>query len=190
MNTNLPWLTNAVDHVWHVWINSEGKFDEKAGDDRPMKFDPHEEGLYDFKSALGLLTGLGARLAKDRRQELPQVHQQCSHSAPEAIEEPNHLTCALGQKLTECPILQRLRATFDEYRKKPYYASIAERHVDEVAAATCVWHLLSTAMQGRGFVDWNEGAVQDVSDRMFWNRVYDNLSSQPEPPQRVEGETT
>jgi len=26
------------------------------------------------------------------------------------------------------------------------------------------------------YVDWNEGAFQSVSDRMFWNRVYENLS--------------
>lgn len=165
--------SNAIDHVWHVWINSEGEFNENRPTE--MQLDPHKRGLYAFKSAMQLLPHLGKMITKDRLKSLPLVHQQCLHSAPESMEE-NHLACWLGQRLDSCPILKRLRAKFDEERKRPYYGEkITDEDVDHVAAMTCVWHLL---MGQDGFVDWNEGAIQDSSDRQYWRRLYDNLASQ------------
>lgn len=164
-------MNNKVDHVFHVWINSEnGRFNEKPSD---MPIDPHGRKLYDFKSAMQLLPWLGKQITEDRTGALPLVHQQCSHSRPEPLAE-NYLQCWLGKKLKECPILQRLRACFDVERKRSRYcADITDEQIDEVAAHVCVWHML---MGTDAFVDWNEGAVQDVSDRRFWNNVYDSLA--------------
>lgn len=169
-------LSNSkVSHVFHVWINSEaGDFSDKPAE---MPIDPHGDHLYGWKAALQTLPWLGKQIGKDRRKELPLVHQQCSHSSPEQLPD-NHLTCWLGQRLTECPILKRLRDTFDRERQKEYYVGITDDQVDEAAASVCVWHLFSQQFHGV-FVDWNEGAVQDVSDRRFWQNVYRNLAGDP-----------
>jgi hypothetical protein len=146
--------------------------------------DPHERKLYDFKAAVGMLPWLTMMIGKERTRSMPLTHQQCLHSAPEPIPE-NVMTCGLGKKLSECPILTRLRETFDQERgrKRPdggdsFYAEITDEQVDQVAAMTCVWHML---MGSDGFVDWQEGAVQTTSDRMYWERLYANLAEQPEP---------
>lgn len=176
--TKRLWLDNKVDHVWHVWINSESPMGKDEDKPTVMPINPHEDEFYSFKSMIGMVDWLGGRIEAERKQALPMVHQQCSHSAPEAMPE-NYLMCGLGQKIKECPILQRLRAKFAEQRAHPYYATITDDQVDRVQAATCLWHMYSQGFRGQ-FVDWNEGAVQDCSDRKFWNRVYENLASEPE----------
>jgi len=171
-------MDSKTNHLFHVWINSEAtRFREYGVAEKPHHgFDPHERGLYDFKSAMQLLEYLPKQITRERTKSLPLVHQQYLHSAPEPIPE-NHLTCWLGERLDACPILKRLRASFDEYRlKHPYYASVTDEQVDGVAAQVCVWHLL---MGQPGFVDWQEGAVQTTSDRMFWDRLYRNLADVP-----------
>ena len=161
-------MDSKVDHVFHVWINSEAdRFREKKAD----AIDPHERGLYNFRSALQMLDWLGKQITKERLGKLTMLHQQCSHCNPEPLKE-NYLQCWLGKKLVECPILLRLRETFAVEKKRQYYADITDEQIDEVAAMVCVWHML---MGTDAFVDWNEGAIQDVSDRMFWRNVYDNL---------------
>ena len=174
------WHTGQVDHVWHVWINQEASRPPTATR-LPDWIDPSGKNLYGFKSMLGLMEYLPKRIGDERRKALPTVHQQCSHSVPEPLAD-NHLQCWLGQKLGECPILKRLDGTFAEFRAKPYYREITDEQVDGVKAATCAWHLYTSGQ----FVDWNEGAVQDSSDRKFWGRVYDNLSCDPQPEDSVD----
>jgi hypothetical protein len=169
-------MSNRTDHVFHVWINSEAGPKDKPTE---MPLEPHKDGLYSFKAAMQMMPWLTAAIGRERRKQLPLVHQQCSHSPPEPIAE-EYLTCALGQKLRECPILQRLADTFAEWRAKSYYSAITDEQVDAVKAQTCLWHML---MGNNGaFVDWMEGPVQTVSDRMFWQRVYDHMSTPVEEP--------
>jgi hypothetical protein len=169
-------LSGKADHVFHVWINREA--DKNAENVQPI--DPHKDGLYDFKSAMNTLPYLTRMIEKERKRELPMVHQQCSRQSPEPLPE-NFLTCAFGVKLRECQILARLNATFDEMRSKPYpdgqpsyYRDIPDSEIDKAKAMACVWHMLMG--NGKAFVDWNEGAVQDESDKIYWRRVYDNLA--------------
>lgn len=181
-------IDNKADHVFHVWINQEAtRFRRlEEADKKPEKhdIDPHGRGLYAFKSAMNLIESkgqswLGATIGKNRRKSLPLTHQQCSHSAPEPLKE-NYHQCYLGERLDSCPILIRLRATFDEERQRSeYYRAITDEQVDEVAARVCVWHLLM-GLGPNAFVDWNEGAFQSVSDRMFWDRVYSNMAHEDE----------
>lgn len=176
-------IDSKTNHVFHVWINSEDDRLREMNNDgiKPDKYtiDPHKDGLYGFKSAMQLLsskgqTWLGKTIGDNRLKSLPLVHQQCSHSEPDPLEENYHV-CYRGEKLAECPILKRLRDTFaKEMERSAYYREITDEQIDEVAAQVCVWHLLMGS--GNMYVDWNEGAFQSVSDRMFWSRVYDNLS--------------
>jgi hypothetical protein len=175
-------LNHKADHVFHGWINSESGFHDEEPKESPIN--PHEEGLYSFKSAMNTLAWLPQKIGAERMRALPLVHQQCSHSAPEPLRE-NYLTCAFGVKLRECPILARLGMTFDAERNKTgsdgqpsYYADIPDTEIDKAKAMVCVWHMLMG--QHKGYVDWNEGAVQDVSDRRFWDQVYSNLAQQDE----------
>ena len=161
-------MNNATDHAWHVWINSE-----QSNKYTQLPIQPHERGLYSFKGAMQTLPWLKEAIGRERRKELPMVHQQCSHSKPEAMEE-NHLACWLGQRLDKCPILERLKASFRETMERPYYRQdIRPEDIDEAMAMTCIWHML---MCTDAYVDWNEGAVQDSSDRRFWSNVYDSLA--------------
>lgn len=210
-------MTNKTDYVWHVWINQEADRLRKWEADNPTgvattetrRGKPvevptrprtpldlvaaHDRKLYDFKAAMQMLPWLAKRITQERTKSLPLIHQQCSHSAPESLTE-NFLTCGLGKKLRDCPILIRLRDTFDQERgrtspdgRPPYYAGITDEQVDEVAAMTCVWHML---MGTDSSVDWQEGAVQDVSDRMYWERLYANLAGAGEQPERAtDGDT-
>lgn len=180
-------LSSKADHIFHVWINSEAGPPKPA--DHPI--DPHERGLYAFKAAMQVLPWLPAQIGKERRKELPLIHQQCSHSAPEAMPE-NYLTCGFGVRLSTCPILVRVGAKFDEMRNKltpkgepSYYADVTDEDIDKAKAMACVWHLLM-GHEHSNHVDWNEGAIQDVSDKMFWRRVYDNLSQPAEEMPEVE----
>ena len=145
-------------HEWHVAINVHSRevgFDE-------MKF------MYEAKSGLSELARLPYMFAKERKGELPTTHKQCSHSAPVQMPE-NYLMCCLGKKCKECPILlaiDKMKATDEEK--------------DIAKAMTCVTHIIS---EGGDFA--NEGYIMDCSDRMFWNRVHENLAA---GPCEVEGE--
>lgn len=196
-------MDSKTDHVWHVWINQESdrlrewqkanpsgevtmeaRRGKSVGTPVPQRtplelVDPHSRGLYNFKSAMQTIPWLTRVIGMERKRALPLIHQQCSHSPPEPIKE-EFLTCSFGKKLRECPILQRLReSVFEQQKRHAYYRSIEDERVDELQAMTCVWHML---MGHDGFVDWNEGAVQTVSDRMFWDRVYQHLSTPDEEP--------
>lgn len=167
-------MKHTADNVWHGWINSEGDRKDEAD-----FIDPHHTGLYEFKSAMQMAGATGGWLAmkisKERMQALPMVHQQCSHTQPEPME-ANYLTCGFGVKLNGCPILNRLQSYFDKRMEHPYESkNVTPEEIDEAKAMTCIWHMLMGKKDGC-YIDWNEGAVQDCSDRRFWDRVYSNLS--------------
>jgi hypothetical protein len=76
----------------------------------------------------------------------------------------NHLSCCLGVKCRECPELQAL----DAIEGTP-------EQIDEAKAWTCVAHI---AFSGGDVM--REGYLLTVDDRMYWSRLYENLS-QPNP---------
>lgn len=139
-------------HEWHVAINVHQR---EVGHEN-MKF------MYEAKSGLSELARLPYVFARERKGELPKIHQQCSHSAPVEMPE-NYLMCCLGKKCRECPILKAIDAMKGTDEEK-----------DIAKAMTCVTHIIS-----EGGDMMNEGFILDCSDRMFWDRVHENLAGSP-----------
>lgn len=186
----------SLDHIFHVWINR-----------RQQENGTHESHLYSFKGMVQLLFWAPNKLKEAFERKLPTVHQQCSHSPPEPIQN-NRLRCWLGKDVTECPILASVKAVWDEHMEKPFYA---ERNkpdgLYQIMGQVCAWHLFmsdvshaiecekphvrrgkeepgpSACLPEPAYIDWNEGAMQDESDRMFWDRVYTNLTDNGEEPE-------
>lgn len=159
-----------ANHLWHVWINSL-KPDGPAGC-------PHKKFMYSFKSAIESLGYFEAYLRDAFTGKLRQLHQQSLHGAPEKIPEKNVVRCALGKTVTECPILLSLKESIEKGRGNAYYQErVSENAVYGLMAKTCAWHMLMSEVQDGTLIDWNEGALSDTSDRMFWNRVYTSLAS-------------
>ena len=88
--------------------------------------------------------------------------------------------------MTKCPILLDLQACLKEQTTKPlpngqpsFYASITDDDIYEVMGAVCVWHMLASdwahdrrELPPPAYIDWNEGAFQDKTDRMFWENFF------------------
>ena len=172
MNETIEAKANrAMSYLWHWWINSLPP-DGPAGD-------PHKRGLYGFKSMLESLGYFESYLRQAFTAALPQVHQQCSRQAPEVIEKPNRVVCGLGKCVTECPILISLRDKFTEDHSR-HYKDVSGDVLYTLMAQTCAWHMQTATLLDDKYVDWNEGAMQDESDRMFWSRTYASLSHSEE----------
>lgn len=172
-----------LSYLWHWWINSLAP-DGPAGD-------PHERHLYDWKSALESMGYFESYLHAAFTDSLRTQHQQCSHSVPVPLE-GNRVRCALGKTVTECPILLSLKAKFEENHKQ-YKDSVPAEAVYELMARTCAWHMLIEHIVGKVYIDWNEGAMQDESDRKYWDTVYGHMSQSAEGgqdrwPQRRNGD--
>jgi hypothetical protein len=141
-----------------------------------------EHDLYEWKNAVQEMERLPHWLKQARTGTLPTVHQQCSHSAPEAIEE-NRLVCALGNDVTKCPLLASLYATFAEQQE--VYQRLADERdqepglqpddADIAAARTCAWHIFMEKLK-YPHLDTSGGYVQDEGDRRFWATTYRYLS--------------
>lgn len=147
---------HEVDHRWHVAINKHSNECRKIGEDWP-RF------MYEAKTASQESERLALLFAREREGKLCKVHRQCSHSAPEPVED-NHLTCCLGKKCKECPHLLALEK-----------ADLPPEEIDKAKAWTCVAHILQNGGDVAG-----EGYLMTVDDRMFWDRVYDSMSYTPE----------
>ena len=136
---------------WHRLLNKYN-----SGEDEFHRW------MYEAKSMHVELGRLQRLFAKERKNELPKIHQQCSLSVPEKIEN-NHLTCCLGIKCAEC---NHLKALEDK--------GIDQEKVDEMKAFTCVAHILFSS--GNNIIDTSEGYILTVDDRMFWNDIFQSLA--------------
>lgn len=143
-------LEYPLSHEWHVATNRHSQEVGFAS----MRF------MYEAKSAAGEVPRMALLFKRERENTLPQIHQQCSQQAPESIKE-NHLSCCLGVKAKECPHLLALEKI---ERCKP-------EDIDTAKAWTCAAHIIS-----KGGDPMNEGYMLTVSDRMFWDRVHENLA--------------
>lgn len=141
-----------MEHEWHVAINAY-TFPALIGKADYPSF------MYEAKSAKDEIRRLPMLFKMERENSLPTEHQQCSRQAPEPIPK-NELTCCLGVKCATCPHLKALEA-----------AKITPAQLDEAKAWTCVTHVLM-----RGGDVAREGFILTTSDKMYWDRVYENLS--------------
>jgi hypothetical protein len=177
-----------ADHVWHVWIN-----DRQRG--RPS--DKWEGSLYEFKDLLKFMRYGHQQIATAFEGRLRKVHRQCSRTAPEVIHE-NKLKCCLGVEVTHCPILLSLKETVEQQRaivspfdgKRPY-ESLDDQAMYRLMSQTCAWHIYHEAcgiQDGHHFhVDTSEGHLMDISDRMYWDRLYQSLGgSDPDESEEQE----
>ena len=144
-------LGHKISHEWHVAINKYNG--DKFGKDTYASF------MYEAKTLADEVPRLAVLFKMEREKKLPQIHKQCSMSAPEPIKE-NHLSCCLGKKCAECPFLLAL----DTAKMEP-------EQIDTAKAWTCAAHIISKGGDVGG-----EGYLMTVDDRMYWDNVYSNLA--------------
>jgi len=153
-------LGGDINQQWHVAINEYVLPLNKPGG-RP-KWD-ETRFMYDAKTDSQEVPRLAYLFKQERTGKLRKVHQQCSHSRPEAVPD-NHLTCCLGVKCSECPHLKGLDA-----------AKVSPEMRDWFKAWTRATHIISKGGDMAG-----EGYILTVDDRMYWDTVYSHLAANPD----------
>lgn len=148
-------LTYPLSHEWHVAITKHNS--GKQGDDR-------KRWMYEAKRLADEVPRMALVLGMERRGELAATHKQCSMT-PAVPVAGNHLKCCLGVKCSECPELLALDKI----------GSVTPDDIDMAKAWTCAAHIVS-----EGGDRMREGYLMDVSDRMFWDNVYESLSHDDE----------
>lgn len=136
---------------WHASINRHSS----AETFKEMSF------MYEAKKMATEVPRMAVLLKMEREGNLSKVHRQCSHSLEVSIEN-NHLSCAMGVKCSECPHLLSL----DETKRS------TPEEIDMMKAWTCAAHIVS-----KGGDVANEGYLLTVSDRMYWDNVYESMMS-------------
>ena len=163
-------LSHEENHRWHSWINKVSGI--LAKENKML-----DRTVYEFKSMLDWLSYGHIKLAEAFEGRLPSIHRQCSHQPEEQIKQ-NMLRCAIGKNVLECPILASLKADYEEHVKPP----LESESLFKIMSATCAFHVMqkATAMTEGFRLDTSEGYMQDTSDRMYWERVYESMAYQPE----------
>lgn len=160
-------MDHKTSHLWHVWINKE------QGVTVPSP--PWVRALYAYKGAVTSFAYVRDYIKRAFTGELRATHKQCSHSPTEEIQD-NVVMCPFLKDITECEHLKRLR---EEFANRAEFYKDADEW--EAMAHTCLAHGLAS----ESLIDWNEGFMQDKSDRRFWERTYQSLAGGgPEPEQR------
>lgn len=164
--------TRDVDQLWHVWIN---KRQQERNDHTKW-----EHSLYEFKNMLQFLTYGANQIQAAFEGTLPQTHQQCSHQPIEQLPVLNVLKCSReGVDVTKCPILQSLTKVFDESGD-----GLPRTTLYELMAKTCAWHIYTGAIgapEGHHWAyDTSMGYLLDETDRIFWNRIHENMATSSE----------
>lgn len=149
-------LEYPMNHEWHVAINRHHY--DKPGMDNWKRW------MYEAKAMADEVPRMALLLGRERRGELTKEHIQCSMT-PAVPVPSNHLTCCLGVKCAECKELQALDCM----------ERVTPEDIDTAKAWTCAAHIVS-----KGGDTMNEGYLLDVSDRMYWNKVYESLSQDEE----------
>lgn len=149
-------IKHNFNHNWHVAIN---RYTFETG---------HENTsfMYEAKTLSQEVPRLTMLFAKEREGTLATVHKQCSLS-PEIPVANNHLTCCLGIKCKDCPELKALELI----------EGATPEQVDTVKAWTCCAHIVSKGGDMAG-----EGYILTVNDRMFWDNVYQSMSTETYEP--------
>lgn len=177
-------LLSRSDHIWHVWMNKRKAY---------CSDDAFEHGLYEFKGLINFLGYGHEQIQRAFEGKLATVHQQCSRCEPEPIKE-NRLKCCLnGTDVTACPILVSLKETAERERQpltfpdgRKFDRHITDEEIYRLMARTCAWHIFAKAIgatSGWHGIDTTEGYLCDVSDRMFWSRVYESMAASDDAPE-------
>lgn len=144
-------------HWWHVAIN---RFhDGKIGSPDWKRW------MYEAKTVADEVPRMTRLFQRERAGLNPSEHQQCSRSMPEPIFD-NHLSCCLGVECRKCPELLALERI----------EHATPEQIDTAKSWTCAAHIMS---QGGDIM--GEGYLLTVGDRMFWDRVYQNMSQDVTP---------
>ena len=152
-------LDHDMSHEWHVAIN---RFHH--GDDAPRR--EHEHWMYEAKAMADEVSRLALLFKIEREGNLRKVHVQCEHCSPEHEHiADNHLTCCLGTGCRACPFLLAIDK-----------ANLADEQKDQAKAWTCAAHIVSKGGDPAG-----EGYLLTKDDRMYWDRVYENLAASDDP---------
>lgn len=147
-------------HEWHVQINRHHE-SRRADGAAWLHWMYMGKTLADEVPRMALLHGM------ERRGELANTHVQCHHAAcdntPQEVPD-NHLSCGLGVKCRECPHLLVLND-----------AKLTPEQLDYAKAWTCAAHMLEEN-KGKD-CSGGEGWLTTVDDRMYWDRVYQNMAA-------------
>lgn len=144
-------LAYPLSHEWHVSINKHN--DVKNGIEI-------KRWMYEAKTMADEVPRMVLLFKKERLGELRKSHKQYSMQQSEPILN-SHLKCCLGVKCAECPELLALNNM----------ERVTQEEIDTAKAWTCAAHIVS---EGGDLM--REGYLLDVSDRMYWDNVYENLS--------------
>lgn len=151
---NMEQLKYLMSQEWHVAVNryNSGRLGSPE----------YSRWMYEAMKMAGEVPRMAVLIGMERRGELPKTHRQCSLSPSEPIPD-NHLQCCLGVKCAACPQLLAL----DQMER------VTPEEIDTAKAWTCAAHIVS-----EGGDRMNEGYILTVRDRMFWDRVYENLCAE------------
>lgn len=153
-------LDHNMSHEWHVAIN---RFHHGDGFDGPHR--EHECWMYEAKAMADEVPRLAVLFKMEREGKLPKIHVQCQCCAPDHQHiEDNHLTCCLGTDCRACPFLLAIDK-----------AKLTDEQKDEAKAWTCAAHIVAGGGDPAG-----EGYILTKDDRMYWDRVYENLATSDE----------
>ena len=146
-------------HEWHVQINQH--HEGKLGTAEWNRWMYMAKDMADEVPRMALLHGM------ERRGELTKTHVQCHNAAcdntPQQVPD-NHLKCGLGVECRKCPHLLTLEQ-----------AKLTPEQVDYAKAWTCAAHMLAE-FKGEDHTG-GEGWLQSVDDRMYWDRLYQNMAA-------------
>lgn len=145
-------LDHRLSHEWHVAINRFHQ--DKHGTDQWQRF------MYEAKSAADEVPRLVKLFQMERLGKLPTVLRPCSCCPPQDVPS-NHLTCCLGKKCSDCPMLNALESP-----------NLSADQIDFAKAWTCAVHIISEGGDTAG-----EGYILTVDDRMYWDGVYQSLAT-------------
>ena len=146
-------------HQWHTQINEHMDERRNAGEH-------HLSWMHTAKAMASEVPRMALLHGMERRGELAKKHVHCHNlacdSTPQEVPD-NHLRCNLGVECRKCPHLVALDR-----------ADMEPEQIDEAKAWTCAAHMLRTPQ----WRDWGEGWLTTVDDRMYWDRVYQNLAAE------------
>lgn len=153
-------LDHSFGHEWHVAINKHHE---------PFGKVEHQSWMYEAKDMADEVPRMTLLFARERKSELPALHQQCSQSEVVPIQN-NHLSCCLGVECRKCEFLLSIEK-----------AKLSPEQIDVAKAWTCATHIIRSG----GDVA-REGFLLTTGDRMFWDNLYQSLASNPpEPPEEL-----
>ena len=152
-------LDHRFSHEWHVVINQF--HDGKIGSTDWRRW------LYEAKTMADEVPRMMMLFKRERDGLLVSTHTQCSHSESVPVVD-NHLSCCLGVACRSCPELLALDTI----------KGATMEQIDQAKAWTCAAHIVSNGGDRSG-----EGYLLTTDDRMYWERVYQNMSrDEPERP--------